>query len=127
MIIPSSKLPLTSSPPRGELEITDLNRIFLERGTLRVEVLGRGVAWLDAGTHEALLQTANFVQAIQDRQGLMIGCPEEIAYRQGYINRDQLHQLATAIPNEYGAYLQRLLHEGATDYQRRQQLKADVN
>jgi len=106
--------------PRGELEITDLNRIFLERGTLRVEVLGRGVAWLDAGTHEALLQTANFVQAIQDRQGLMIGCPEEIAYRQGYINRDQLHQLATAIPNEYGAYLQRLLHEGATDYQRRQ-------
>ena len=113
--------------PRGELEITDLNRIFLERGTLRVEVLGRGVAWLDAGTHEALLQTANFVQAIQDRQGLMIGCPEEIAYRQGYINRDQLHQLATAIPNEYGAYLQRLLHEGATDYQRRQQLKADVN
>ena len=113
--------------PRGELEITDLNRIFLERGTLRVEVLGRGVAWLDAGTHEALLQTANFVQAIQDRQGLMIGCPEEIAYRQGYINCDQLHQLATAIPNEYGAYLQRLLHEGATDYQRRQQLKADVN
>jgi len=97
--------------PRGELEITDLNRIYLDQGALRVEVLGRGIAWLDAGTHEALLQTANFVQAIQDRQGLMICCPEEIAYRQGYINRDQLQGLANAIPNDYGAHLNRLLRE----------------
>jgi len=98
--------------PRGELEITDLNRIYLERDALQVEVLGRGIAWLDAGTHEALLQTANFVQAIQERQGLMICCPEEIAYRQGYVTRDQLQTLAAAIPNDYGAYLQRLLREG---------------
>ena len=97
--------------PRGELEITDLNRIYLEHGTLRVEVLGRGIAWLDAGTHEALLQTANFVQAIQDRQGLMICCPEEIAYRQDYINCDQLQDLADAIPNDYGVYLNRLVLE----------------
>jgi len=90
---------------RGELEITDLNRVYLERKELRVEVLGRGVAWLDAGTHESLLQAANFVQAVQDRQGLMIASPEEIAYRMGYIHAEQLRALARKLPNEYGEYL----------------------
>lgn len=97
--------------PRGELEITDLNRIYLEQGKLQVEVFGRGVAWLDAGTHESLLQAANFVQAVQDRQGLMISCPEEIAYRKGFIDADQLRQQAQNINNSYGDYLLRLADE----------------
>ncbi len=96
---------------RGELEITDLNRIYLEQGKLQVEVLGRGVAWLDAGTHESLLQAANFVQAVQDRQGLMISCPEEIAYRKGFIDAGQLRHLAQNINNSYGDYLLRLADE----------------
>jgi len=90
---------------RGEIEITELNRVYLERKELRVEVLGRGIAWLDAGTHESLLQAANFVQAVQDRQGLMIASPEESAYRMGFINAEQLKALAKKIPNEYGEYL----------------------
>jgi len=94
--------------PRGELEITDLNRVYLSRGKLSVAQLGRGIAWLDAGTHESLLQAANFVQAVQDRQGLMICCPEEIAYRLGFIDAVQLQRLARAIPNAYGDYLQRV-------------------
>jgi len=94
---------------RGELEITDLNRLYLERGQLRVELLGRGVAWLDAGTHESLMQSAAFVQTVQERQGLMISCPEEIAYRMGYIDADQLRRLAGGINNAYGSYLLRLL------------------
>jgi glucose-1-phosphate thymidylyltransferase len=98
--------------PRGELEITDLNRIYLEKGTLQVQILGRGIAWLDAGTPEALLQAANYVQAVEDRQGLMISCPEEIAYRMGYINAEQLHNQAKKIAkSEYGAYLLRMLVE----------------
>lgn len=96
---------------RGELEITDLNREYLTRGELRVEILGRGVAWLDAGTHESLLQASNFVQAVEDRQGLMIACPEEIAYRLGYIGTRDLVHLAEAIPNSYGEYLKRLAEE----------------
>ena len=94
---------------RGELEITDLNRIYLERGQLRVETLGRGTAWLDAGTHESLLQAAQFVQTVQDRQGLMIACPEEIAFRLGYISAKDLLALAAQRPNAYGEYLQRLV------------------
>lgn len=94
---------------RGELEITDLNRIYLEQGKLQVQVFGRGVAWLDAGTHESLLQAANFVQAVQERQGLMISCPEEIAYRKGFISAQQLRQQASQINNAYGEYLLRLL------------------
>jgi len=98
--------------PRNEIEITDLNMVYLERGHLRVEVLGRGVAWLDAGTHESLLQAANFVQAVEDRQGMMISCPEEIAFRMGYIDREQLKRLALELDsNEYGRYLLRLLEE----------------
>ncbi len=95
---------------RGELEITDLNRIYLERGELQVMTLGRGVAWLDAGTHESLLQAANFVQAVEDRQGMMISCPEEIAYRLGFIDGAQLRQQAARYAgNAYGKYLLDLL------------------
>ena len=94
---------------RGELEITDLIKMYLQRNQLWVKTLGRGVAWLDAGTHESLLQAAEFVHAVQDRQGMMISCPEEIAYRLNYIDRDQLRKLAYNLRgNEYGAYLQRL-------------------
>ncbi|HZD55358.1 MAG TPA: glucose-1-phosphate thymidylyltransferase RfbA [Anaerolineales bacterium] len=97
---------------RGELEITDLNRVYLDRGQLQVEALGRGVAWLDAGTHESLLQAANFVQAVEERQGMMISCPEEIAYRLGYISKNELRHLAQEMDNNrYGTYLLRLVDE----------------
>jgi glucose-1-phosphate thymidylyltransferase len=97
---------------RGELEITDLNRIYMERGQLRLELLSRGVAWLDAGTHESLLQSASFVQAVQERQGLMISCPEEIAYRMGYITDRDLRGLANGMAdNGYAAYLKALAEE----------------
>ncbi len=96
---------------RGELEITDLNRVFLKRGALRVELLGRGLAWLDTGTHESLLQAGNFVQTIEERQGLKIACLEEIAYSLGYIDKQQLLQLADGLKKtEYGQYLLRLAH-----------------
>ena len=99
---------------RGELEITDLNRLYLERGELRVDILGRGVAWLDAGTHESLLQSAGFVQAVQERQGMMISCPEEIAYRMGYIDEDQLREQVSGMANNgYADYLRRLLEKRA--------------
>ncbi len=91
---------------RGEIEITDLNKVYLEMGQLQVQPLGRGIAWLDAGTHESLLQAANFIQAVQDRQGIMISCPEEIAYRMGHISLAALTQLAGMYTNNsYGAYL----------------------
>ena len=98
--------------PRGEIEITDLNRLYMEKGELEVEVLGRGFAWLDAGTHESLLQAATFIQAIEERQGIMISCPEEIAYRQGFIGPEQLAKLAEERRgNRYGEYLSQLLKE----------------
>jgi len=94
---------------RGELEITDLNCIYMGMGELHVIPLGRGTAWLDAGTHESLLQAANFVQAVEERQGLMIACPEEIAYEMGFIDKDQMKQLAAKMNNNsYGAYLRKL-------------------
>jgi glucose-1-phosphate thymidylyltransferase len=97
---------------RGEIEITDLNMIYLARGQLKVETLGRGVAWLDAGTHEALLQASNFVQTVQDRQGMMISCPEEIAYRLGFITADQLRLQARLMDsNQYGQYLLHILED----------------
>jgi len=97
---------------RGEIEITDLNRIYLEKGQLQVQELGRGIAWLDAGTHESLLQAANFVQAVEERQGLMISSPEEIAYRQGYISQAELLQLAKQMSgNGYGQYLLKLVEQ----------------
>ena len=104
---------------RGELEITDLNQVYLDQGQLQVEEMGRGVAWLDAGTHEALLQAANFVQTVEERQGMMISCPEEIAYRMDYIGKDQLFQLARSMGNnEYCKYLLRLLDEDIPFHQR---------
>jgi len=91
---------------RDEIEITDLNKIYLENGKLKVRLFGRGVAWLDAGTHESLLQAAMFIEAIQERLGLMIACPEEIAYRQGYISREQLERLGKVFAgNSYGKYI----------------------
>lgn len=100
--------------PRGEIEITDLNRVYLNRGELQVISLGRGVAWLDAGTHESLLQAANFVQAVEDRQGLMISSPEEIAYRKGFIDREQLKSLVEKLgKNSYSDYLARLANAKA--------------
>jgi glucose-1-phosphate thymidylyltransferase len=97
---------------RGELEITDVNRVYLERGALRVELMGRGIAWLDTGTHESLLQAGNFIEAIENRQGLKISCPEEIAYRAGYISAAQLEALARPLAKTgYGAYLLGVLQE----------------
>ena len=97
---------------RGELEITDVNINYLRRGDLRVELLGRGYAWLDTGTHEALQQAASYVQAIQERQGLKIACLEEIAYRQGYITKDQLQNLAADLAqNDYGQYLMEITND----------------
>ena len=97
---------------RGEIEITDLNKRYLAEGKLGVKVLGRGVAWLDAGTHESLLQAAMFVQAVEDRQGMMISCVEEIAYRMGYIDKEQLRNCTKELEsNGYGQYLLRFLEE----------------
>jgi len=95
---------------RGELEITDVNRAYLERGQLRVEKLARGIAWLDTGTHESLIQAANYIQALEERQGLMVACLEEIAFRMGYISADDLLRLARAMETStYGQYLFRVL------------------
>jgi len=97
---------------RGELEITDLNRIYLERGQLNVETMGRGYAWLDTGTHESLIEASKFIETIEHRQGLKVSCPEEIAYRRGFIDAAQLEKLAAPLAkNGYGQYLQRLLKE----------------
>jgi glucose-1-phosphate thymidylyltransferase len=97
---------------RGELEITDVNREYLKRGMLEVVVMGRGMAWLDTGTHEAMLEASLFIQTIETRQGLMVACPEEIAYRYGYIPAGQVERAAAAMKNNrYGAYLLQMLKE----------------
>ncbi|HEY0285031.1 MAG TPA: glucose-1-phosphate thymidylyltransferase RfbA [Vicinamibacterales bacterium] len=98
-----------SPSARGELEITDVNRAYLDRGQLHVERLGRGIAWLDTGTYEALLHASNFVQSIEERQGLMMACLEEIAYRLGYITADDVRRLAQAMPGSYGQHLLEVL------------------
>ncbi|HRL97900.1 MAG TPA: sugar phosphate nucleotidyltransferase, partial [Acidovorax sp.] len=98
--------------PRGELEITDLNRLYLEQGALSVEIMGRGYAWLDTGTHDSLLDASQFIATLEQRQGLKIACPEEIAWRQGWIDVARLEQLAQPLAkNGYGQYLKRLLKE----------------
>lgn len=96
---------------RGELEITDVNKAYLERGQLDVMVMGRGMAWLDTGTHESLMEAALYIQAIEKRQGLMVACPEEIAYRSGYITADQLEGIGRMMRNGYGEYLLLLLRD----------------
>ena len=97
---------------RGELEITDVNRAYLEKSELSVEILGRGFAWLDTGTHDSLLDAAGFIATLQKRQGLMVACPEEIAYRQGWIGADQVQKVATQLSkNSYGQYLSKILNE----------------
>ena len=94
---------------RGELEITDVNKVYLERGKLSVEVMGRGFAWLDTGTHESLLEASTFIETIEKRQNLKVACLEEIAYRMGYIGKEQLVELAQPLKkNQYGQYLLRL-------------------
>jgi glucose-1-phosphate thymidylyltransferase len=98
--------------PRGELEITDVNRAYLETGDLHVELLGRGMAWLDTGTHEALLMASNFIQAIEARQGLKIACPEEIAHKAGWISAADVTRLANQMKSDYGRYLLRMLEDG---------------
>jgi glucose-1-phosphate thymidylyltransferase len=100
---------------RGELEITDLNKTYLHDGNLNVELFGRGFAWLDTGTHDSLLEAAKFVSTIQNRQGLMISCPEEIAWRRGYISNEQLHKAASRMKNDYGTYLAGLLAHTVTE------------
>jgi glucose-1-phosphate thymidylyltransferase len=98
---------------RGEYEITDVNKAYLERGSLRVEQLGRGVAWLDTGTHESLLQASMFIEAIENRQGLKVCCPEEIAYRAGWISKEDVERLAAPlVKTGYGVYLLSMLSEG---------------
>jgi glucose-1-phosphate thymidylyltransferase len=97
---------------RGELEITDVNKAYLQEGNLNVQLLSRGIAWLDTGTHNSMLQASNFVQTVQQRQGLMIACPEEIAFRLGWIDQEQVLKMAEPLKkNHYGEYLQRLIKE----------------
>jgi glucose-1-phosphate thymidylyltransferase len=104
---------------RGEFEITDVNREYLKRGELRVELLGRGFAWLDTGTHESLLEASNFIETIEKRQGLKISCVEEIAYRMGYIDTDQLRCLAEPLrKNGYGQYLIQIINEKQEGWRR---------
>lgn len=97
---------------RGELEITDVNKVYLERGRLRVEIMGRGYAWLDTGTCESLIEAGKFIEIIEKRQGLKIGCIEEISWRNGYINDEQLLKIASSYPNSYGDYLKNLVYRG---------------
>jgi glucose-1-phosphate thymidylyltransferase len=111
--------------PRGELEITDVNRVFLNRGTLHVELLGRGSAWLDTGTHDSLLEAAEFIEVLESRQGLKVACPEEIAWRMGYIDDEQLLKLARPMAkNTYGQYLIELLEHDRRELRSQPRLRA---
>jgi len=107
-----NKAKLLKPSPRGELEITDLNKVYLEEGTLDIRLMGRGMAWLDTGTYESLLQAANFIATLEQRQGLKASCIEEIAYKRGFIDKNQLLKLAHSIKNsQYGKYLLRIAGE----------------
>jgi glucose-1-phosphate thymidylyltransferase len=97
--------------PRGELEITDVNRRYMQLGQLAVQTMSRGIAWLDTGTHDSLLEASSFVQIIEKRQGLKVACPEEIAFRAGFIDAEQLEKLAQGIRNGYGDYLREILKD----------------
>jgi len=102
--------------PRGELEITDLNRVYMKRGELRAEVMGRGIAWLDTGTHDSLIDASLFIQTIEKRQGLKVACPEEVAFRSGFIDAAHLDELASECQNrQYGAYLHQVLEEARSE------------
>jgi glucose-1-phosphate thymidylyltransferase len=102
---------------RGELEITDLNRMYLDEGVLRVDLMGRGMAWLDTGTCDSLHEAASYIRTLEHRQGLKVGCPEEVAWRQGWINSEQLERLALPLRKSgYGTYLLQLLLEGDSDH-----------
>lgn len=102
---------------RGELEITDLNKLYLQEGNLKVELLGRGMAWLDTGTHQSMLQASNFIESIEERQGLKVACLEEIAFRKKYISKDQLIELAKPLAkNQYGQYLLKIANEKSFDW-----------
>jgi glucose-1-phosphate thymidylyltransferase len=104
--------------PRGELEITDLNRLYLNENRLKIKIMGRGMAWLDTGTHETLLQASVYIQTIEERQGLKVACLEEIAFKQGYINREQLISLAKPLSkNQYGKYLFKIAEEKAYNFE----------
>lgn len=97
---------------RGELEITDINRLYMDQGRLSVAIMGRGYAWLDTGTHQSLIEASNFIATIEERQGLKVSCPEEIAYRKGFISREQLQKLSEPLlKNNYGKYLQKIINE----------------
>jgi glucose-1-phosphate thymidylyltransferase len=103
---------------RGELEITDINRFYLDKNELNIEIMGRGFAWLDTGTHDSLLDAAGFIATLQKRQGLMVSCPEEIAYRQGWISAEVVQKVAAQLSqNSYGQYLNKILHELNTSAQ----------
>ena len=103
---------------RGELEITDVNQAYLNKNALSVEIMGRGYAWLDTGTHDSLLDAAGFIATLQKRQGLMVACPEEIAYRQGWISTEVVEKVASQLSkNSYGQYLTKMLHELNTSAQ----------
>ncbi len=107
-----SKAKQVKSSPRGELEITDLNSMYLNEKSLTVKLLGRGMAWLDTGTHQSMLQASNFVESIEERQGLKVACLEEIAFRKGYISKEQLTELAKPLlKNQYGQYLMKIMNE----------------
>ena len=107
-----AKAKMIKPSKRGELEITDLNKLYLEEKTLNVKLLGRGMAWLDTGTHQSMLQASNFVESIEERQGLKVACLEEIAYRKGYISKEQLVELAKPLlKNQYGQYLMKIMNE----------------